>query len=149
MANGTVKLVVAMAVFVTVGVILLNPVISVVDANTGTTSVTNATFNADYNNSYDLQGYDIDQNSETVYGFNDTSGSYEVVTSPGNYSIDYSAGEISINSSSTIIQDGEEVKVSYDYQAAGSLATLVIGFIPLAIGLLIFVRVADPVQRMV
>jgi len=138
-------MVLGLAIFAAVGVIMIGPVSSVVADNTGTTTVTNETVNADYNETVDLRGYDIDENSETVYGFNDTSGSYEVASSPGDYSMVYDSGGIDVNSSSSLIEDGEEVKVSYDYQASGTLATLVIGFIPLAVGLLIFVGVAQRV----
>lgn len=138
-------MVLGLAIFAAVGVIMIGPVSSVVADNTGTTTVTNETVNADFTETVDLRGYDIDQGTETVYGFNDTAGAYEVASSPGDYTINYDAGKLDVNSSSTLIQDGEEVKVSYDYQAAGTIATLVIGFVPLALGLLIFVGIANRV----
>lgn len=138
-------MVLGLAIFAAVGVIMIGPVSTVVADNTGTTTVTNETVNADYNESVDLRGYDIDQGTVTVYGFNDTSGAYEVASSPGDYSLNTDPGELDVNASSTLIQDGEEVKVSYDYQAAGTIATLVIGFVPLALGLLIFVGISQRV----
>lgn len=141
------NVVLALAVFAAVGVILLNPVAGIVDGTTGTQSVTNETVTADYNSSSDLEGYDINTGTVTVYGFNDSSSSYEVAESSGNYTVLEGPGEIEFNSSSTLIDEGEEVKVSYEYTAAGSIATLVIGFIPVAIGLLVFVGLANGVQR--
>lgn len=122
---------------------MLGPVSDTVDGSTGQQTVTNETVVANFNNSADLRGYDVDAGSETVYGYNETSGNYEVASSPGDYSFDDNSGEVSFNSSSTLIDEGENVKVSYTYQAAGTLATLVIGFIPLGVGLLIFVGIAN------
>lgn len=146
MPSRTAALVLSLAIFATVGVILLGPVTGVVAENTGTTSITNETVNADYNQSVDLQGYNVNSGTITVYGFNDTSSSYEVASSPGDYSLNEGEGSLSFNSSSTLIEDGEQVKVTYDYQASDDLTTLVIGFVPLAIGLLIFVGVARQVE---
>lgn len=148
MANRTAKLVVGLAVFVAVGVILLGPVTNVVDGNTGTVSVTNETVYADFNNSVDLKGYDIDPGSETVWAYNDSSSSYEQATSPDDYTLNEDAGTIEFNSSSTLVDSDEKVKVSYDYEASGDLATLVIGFTPLAIGLLLFAKVANTATGM-
>lgn len=144
----TATLVLGLAVFAAVGVILLGPVSGVVQINTGTTSLTNETVNADYNDSVALQGYDVDQSSVTVWGLNDSSGNYEQASSPGDYSLNADAGSLDFNSSSTLIQDGESVKVSYDYQASGPLVALIIGFVPLAVALLIFVGIATKVTGM-
>ena len=143
MPNRTASLVLALAIFAAVGVILLGPVSGVVADNTGTQTVTNETAYADYNQTVDLRGYDVDENSETVWGFNDTSGSYEQAVSGTDYSMNYGEGSIDFIDSSTLIEDNEEVKVSYDYRAADPLTTLIIGFVPLGVGLLIFVVVAQ------
>ena len=145
MANRTAQIVVGLAVFAAVGVIMIGPVDSVVQNNTGTVSITNETVHANFNESVDLKGYDIDPGSETVWALNDSSGSYEQVTASGDYTLHEATGAISFNESSSLIQSGEEVKVSYDYQASGELASLVIGFIPLGVGLLIFAGIANRV----
>lgn len=148
MASRAASVVLALAVFVTVGVVLLGPVAGVVQDNTGTVTVTNETVHADYNKSVDLRGYAIEQNSETVWGYNDTADSWEQATAPDDYSMNYDAGSIDFNESSSLIDDGEEVQVTYDYQAADELTTLIVGFVPLAIGLLLFVGVARRVTGM-
>lgn len=140
----TASVVLALAIFAAVGVILLGPVAGVVHDNTGTQTVTNETVYANYNHTVDLRGYDI-QGSATVWGYNDTSSSYEQATSPADYTLHKGPGTLSFNSSSALIQSGEKVKVTYDYKAAGTITSLVIGFIPLAVGLLIFVGVARSV----
>lgn len=130
-----------LAIFAAVGVILLSPVITVVDGNTGTQSVENETVAVDFNKSVDLKGYQIDPGSETVYGYNETSGSYEQAAS-SDYTLHEDSGEIEFNSSSTLFDEGEEAKVSYTYEASDATTSLVVGFIPVGVALYIFVNVA-------
>lgn len=127
---------------------MLGPVVEVTGSYTGTQTVTNETVTADYNNSVDLQGYDIASGSETVWGYNETADSYEEATSPDDYSLEEGPGEITFNESSTLIDDGEDVKVTYDYQATDELTALVLGFIPVMLGVLIFVPIAMRVGGM-
>lgn len=143
MPSRAATLILALAVFTAVGVIFLGPVAEVTAGSTGQQTVTNETVIANYNNSADLRGYDLDPGSETVYA--PDGGSYIVVAESGNYTLADAPGELSFNSSSTVIQEGEEVKVSYTYQASGALTALVVGFVPLALGLLIFVKLSDGV----
>lgn len=141
----TARTVLLLAVFAAIGVIMLGPIVDTVNGNTGTQSVTNETVTADYNNSFDLTGYQIDASSVTVYGYNDTSSSYETAPS-GDYSVNTGPGTIEFNNSSTLIQDGEDVKVTYDYQSTNETTTLVLGFLPVGVGVLIFAVVAQRVQ---
>lgn len=148
MASKTAAVVLALAVFTAIGVVLLGPVSGVVNANTGTQTVTNESVSATFSDSVDLTGYDIDSDSVTVYGLNDSSGSYE--TAPeSDYDVSAGPGTITFDNSSSLIDDGETVKVSYDYQATGELATLVLGFTPLALGLFIFVAIAQRAEAMI
>ena len=148
MASGSAKVVVALAVFAVVGVIMLSPVSTTVNSNTGAQAVTNETHAVDFDNTIDLRGYNVDPASETVYGFNQTSGDYEVAPD-SDYTFTDSSGELELNSSSTLFDEGEDVKVSYDYQASDSLTTTVVGFIPLGVGILIFMGIASRVEEMV
>lgn len=141
MASREARLVLALAVFVAVGVIFLGPVADTVSSSTGTQTVTNETVTAAFNQTIDLQGYDVNAGSETVYAPNG-SGVYVVAAESGNYTFYDAAGAIEFNSSSTLIQEGEEVRVSYTYVASDATTTLVVGFIPLGVGLLIFVVVS-------
>jgi len=128
-----------------VAVLFLPVAVDAVNTSTGEQDITNETVAADLDTHVDLDGYDINEGSETVWGFNDTTGSYE--TLPGSdYEMDYQAGSINVSSSSTVVQDGEDVKVSYTYQAASATTTLVTGFIPLMIGVLIFTTLAAGVM---
>jgi len=134
-----------LAVVVAVGVIMLSPILTTVNDNTGTQTVTNESLNATLDERLDLKGYQIAENSETVHGYNETTGSYETVPS-GDYTMHYESGEITLNSSSTLIDSGETVKVSYDYEATGEMTALVLGFIPVMVGVLLLVVVANNVE---
>lgn len=123
-------------VALTIAVTLFNPVSTIVSDNSGEQAVTNETVNADLDTYVELNGYDIVSNSETVYGYNDTAGSYEELPA-SDYDLKEGPGEIRINSSSTVVQDGEDVKVSYDYQATDGTTTTVLVLIPMFLALLI------------
>lgn len=140
-------MVVLFVIAAVIGVIFLGPVSQAANENTGTQNVTNETVAADYGNVVDLGGYNIDENSETVYGYNDTSGSYEVATSGTDYNMSYQSGGIEVLSSSSLIEDGEDIKVSYTWQASNSFTTTVVGFIPVMLGVLIFAKLANGVTR--
>jgi hypothetical protein len=142
MATRTAKLVLAATVAVVVGMLFLQPVITSVNDNTGTQAVTNETVTAQYDEYVELGGYNIDSGSETVWGYNDTAGSYEQAVSGTDYEINYDGGELKVLNGSTLIDDAEDVKVSYDYQASGQTTSLVAGFVPVMIVLLLFVSVA-------
>lgn len=144
MASRAAKVTLAMAVFVAVGMVFFGPLNTAVADNTGTQNVTNETFTVEFNESYDLQGYNVDD-TETVWAYNQTSGNFEQATEGTDYEFDYDAGEITpLNSS--LVDSGEDMKVTYDYQAAGALATTVIAFIPVMFGVLIFTKVALKAQ---
>lgn len=131
---------------VTFAAVLLAPTINVALGGSGDVTVQNETVAADYDNYVDLEGYDVNSNSETVYGFNDTSGAYEEAVSPGDYAFDYVEGRIRINSSSTLIQDGEDVKVTYTYARTSGSTTTVVQLIPMFLGLLIMVVLASEIN---
>jgi len=147
MASQSAKVVLTLAVFAAVGVLMISPVSTTVNENTGAQSVVNETHAVDFANVIDLSGYDVDPGSETVYGYNETASAYEVAPA-GDYTLTDSSGELELSSSSTLFDEGEDVKVSYDYQASDELTALVAGFIPLGLGLLIFVGIARRVEAM-
>lgn len=138
--------IVGFAVAAAIGVIFMSPVVSAVNQNTGVQSVTNETVTADYNASADLAGYDVDAGSVTVYGLNETSGHYETATEPDDYELRAGPGEVDFNESSTLINEGEDVRVTYDYTATSGTTTLIIGFIPVMLGTLILTVIARGVQ---
>jgi hypothetical protein len=139
------QIVVGLALAATVAIIGLAVASPVVADNTGTVSVTNETVTAS-NETIDLDGYDIDPATVVVYGYNETSDSYETTD---DYTLSETPGEIQFDpANSTLIDDGEEVKVTYDYQATGSMTTLVAGYLPLGLGLIALVTVASRFEEL-
>jgi hypothetical protein len=139
-------MVLALGVFAAIGVIFLAPVVTAVNSNTGTVSVANENVTAQTGERVDLRGYDIDPATVTVEAYNDTSGSWETTTE---YTLYEDPGEIQFDvQNSTLIEDGEQTRVTYDYQATGELTALVAGFVPVGVGLFIFVGIARKVQEL-
>lgn len=141
MSSGTARVVLVLAVFATIGVALLGPIAAVTASNTGTQSVANEGHAVEFDEQIDLRGYDIDPGSETVYGYNDTSGSYEAAPE-SDYTLHEDGGQLELDSSSSLFDEGEEVRVDYDYQASDGVTALVIEFIPVGVALFLFVGVA-------
>lgn len=139
--------IVVLIVAAVVGILFLPVMVDTVNNSTGTQTITNETVVADYDTAVSLDGYQIVQDSETVYGYNDTTASWEVATSGTDYEMNYEPGEITVLNSSSLIDDGEDVQVTYDYQATDSTTTLVVGFLPLLLAVLIFVTLAAGVMR--
>jgi hypothetical protein len=132
----------------TIAITLFNPISAAVTGSAGEQSVTNETVTANPGNYTALDGYSIVEGSEVVYGFNDSSGSYEQASSPEDYEMAYENGSIKVNSSSGLIEDGEDVKVSYHYQSTSGTTTTVVTLVPLFVGLLILGTLAFKVQGM-
>lgn len=139
----TARQLVGVMIAIAIAATLFSPIQATVNENSGTVSVANETVVADAGNYTELQGYNIVANSETVWGYNDTASAYEQASSPGDYELDTDAGQLKVNSSSTLIDDGEDVKVSYDYEATGGTTTSLIVLIPLFVALLMLVTAAS------
>lgn len=148
MASAKGKGIAALFIAVTIVMTLFAPVTGIVNQNTGTQTVQNETVTADVGNFTDLEGYQIVKDSETVYGYNDSSGSFEKATEGTDYEMDYDGGKIKALNGSTLIDDGEDVKVTYDWKATDGTTTLVITLIPLFMALLAMGVLASKVQDM-
>jgi hypothetical protein len=130
------KSIVAVVISATIAMTLFSPVLATVNTTTGTQSVTNETVTAQHGEFVDLDGYDIEKGSETVYWFNETSNSYETASAGTDYELNNSVGQIKALSSGDI-EDGEEIKVSYDYQASDGTTATVAGLVPTFMALLV------------
>lgn len=129
----------------TVAAVLLNPIAGVVNDNSGDQDVVNESVTAQHDEYVDLDGYDIETDSETVYYTNNTSGNWEAATRGTDYEMNYSAGSVQALSSGDI-EDGEELKVSYTYAATDGTTTTVVSMVPLFVALLILGVIASRVQ---
>jgi len=144
--KGKATLVLTFALAAVIGMIFLSPVVDAVNTNTGVQSV-NENVTADTGSYVELTGYDIDESSVVVEGFNDTSGSYEQASEGTDYELNTSDGSLKALSGSSLIDDGENVIVKYDYQASGGLTTTVVGFIPVMMGTLLLWTVSRGVMK--
>lgn len=124
----------ALLIGATIAITLFNPIATAVVDNSGTVSVQNESVTANDDDYEPLDGYDVDD-GETVYWLNSTSGSYEVL-SQSDYDVNQSDGSISVDSSGTA-SAGDQLKVTYDYQATDSTTETVLTLAPLFVGLLV------------
>lgn len=134
-----------LVIALTIAATLFTPIADTVNQNTGEQSVTNETVTAQHGEYVDLDGYSILTDSETVYYTNNTDGSTEVATRGTDYEMNYSSGSIKALSSGSI-DDGEQIDVSYDYEATDSTTTTVAALVPLFVALLMLGVMAARIQ---
>jgi len=142
------KAIVGIVLAVAVASILLQPITMAVSTSTGIQTVDNETVTADVGNYTGLDGYYIQEDSEVVYGYNDTAGSYETLTEGTDYEMNYDAGQVKFLSGSSIVEDGEDVRVTYDYEATDDMTTTIIGYGPLFVAVLLLATVGMRVSDM-
>lgn len=136
-------------VALTIGAVFLVPVVDIIDSTSGEVVIENETVtnDADFNSTYDLQGYDIVSGSDTVERFNSTSGNYETLSGGGtDYTLNESAGDISFTDGGAV-SAGDEVRASYNYQATDSVVTSIVGMLPVFLALLLLVPLAGKVSE--
>lgn len=144
MASG--KQIAALLVAVTIAGTLLTPIADVIGGSTGVQTVGNQTVTADVGNfSNDLEGYDVVQDSETVYRFNSTSGANESLTEGTDYEFDYDNARVKPLAAGSV-EDGDTLYVAYDYQATSGTVTTVAGLVPMFVALMILVVLANRVD---
>lgn len=141
---------IALTIGLVVAVTMISVLIPLVDENAGTVTVTNETVtsSATDNTVYDLDGFDL-QAGETVYAENGSAGSFVVVPS-GDYTIDSSPGEINltlVGESAGTIDTGDEVLITYDYEATGSTVETILDLLALFLALIALVAISGPIQR--
>lgn len=134
-----------LVIALTVAAVLFTPIANTVAENSGDQDVVNETVTAQHGQYVDLDGYNIVSDSETVYYTNDTDGSTEVATRGTDYEMNYSAGSIQALENGSI-SDGEEIDVSYTYEATDSSTTTVVTMVPLFVALLMLGVMAARIQ---
>jgi len=143
MASSATKII-AIALAIAIGIIVLQPVVSAANNNTGVQSVANEQITADLGNHSDLGGYNVDNSTVTV---TNSAGTTTYVNGPGgDYTVATGNGSIKALSTGTI-SDGQTLNVSYDYQATGGLTETVIGFVPVMFGVLMMVAASRAIER--
>lgn len=145
--GGVVSVVIAVTIAAIIGVTVgIGVVGDVVGDNTGTQSVTNesVTGSLEYNTTYDLDGFEVVSGSQTVYVENGSAGSFESLAS-SEYTLDERRGELEVTGQ-TGSSSGDEVKITYDYEATDGTATTILDLLTLFIALIILVFVARPLM---
>jgi len=127
------KAIATVIIAATIAAVLFNPLANVAGANSGTQHVTNETLSAQPGSYQDLNGYNI-HHGETVYWENGSS--YQVLSSPSDYSMKYTPGQIRINNSSSVAS-GDSIRVTYDYDATTGATTELVKVVPLLAAVLI------------
>jgi len=132
---------------VVLAVVLLGPFVTTVNDYSGSQAITNESVTAETGEYVELDGYDVQSGTVTVYGYNDSSGSYEQASEGTDYEIDLAGGEVKALNGSSLIDDGETMKVTYDYQATSGTVTTVLDLLPLLVGVLILGTVGTYLQN--
>jgi len=139
MATG--KQIAVVVIAATIAMTLFAPISGMVSSSSGSQSVTNETFTASIDERVELDGYDVESGSETVYWYNSTTESYETVDD-SDYTFHYEGGDITIESGGDI-SDGDDMRVDYEYQATSGATTTVMVLIPLFVALMVLGAFAD------
>lgn len=119
------------------------PIAGLVAGVQGTQSVANEQVTAANDDYVDLDGWDVHEDSETVE-FKDGSGSWVTATEGTDYEMAYGNGSVKAVSSGAI-DDGDTLRVSYDYRATEGTTAMVIGLVPLFLGLMVLGTFANKI----
>lgn len=140
------KKILGVLVAVVFAVVLFAPISNAVAANSGTADVTNETLSAQVGTYQDLDHYDVNQGTVTVYWYNSTSGSYETLTNGTDYEIAYSNGSVKTLSGGDV-SDGDDLKVSYEWQQTDPMTTTIITLVPLLLLVMIIVVMSRAIEE--
>lgn len=138
------KTIATILVAVTIGAVLMTPIMSTINDNTGEVDVTDEELTAANGSWQDLDGYSIVSGSETVEYRTNTSDSWTEATST-DYELDEEAGEIRFTDAGNV-SEGDYVSINYTYEATDSTTTTVLGIVPVLVALLLLVSLASKVQ---
>jgi hypothetical protein len=138
-------MIVSVIIALTIAATLFTPISDTVTGNTGVQTVENGTVTASNSSYVELNGYNIQKDSETVEWYNSTSSSYETVDEGTDYDMAYENGSIIALDGGTI-SDGDELRVSYDYKATDDSTTTVVTLVPMFVALLMLGVLASKVQ---
>ena len=133
---------------VTIGAVFFVPVVDVIDSTTGDVEIEDETVtnDASFEEVYDLRGYEIEPDSETVEVWDDGDESWTTLTAGTDYEIDNEQGEIEFIDGGEVTE-GDEVRASYTYQATDGIVTSIAGLLPVFLALLLLVPMANKVSN--
>jgi len=135
-------------VALTIAATLFAPITTAVTSNTGVQTVDNKSVTVESVGEYQqVEGYNVDGSTLTVDWYNSSSSSYETLTEGTDYEFNDSDASIKVLTSSDV-SDGNELRLTYDYQATSGSTTTVADLIPLFVALLIIGVLAAKITGM-
>jgi hypothetical protein len=123
---------------------MFNPIASTVAGNTGTQSISDESLSADLDTYQELEGYNLVDGSVTVEYDNGTG--YQTATEGTDYDLALENGTVKPLSSGSIDQ-GDPLRVTYDYQVTDGTTTTIVRLIPLFTALMVLGLFAFKVQQ--
>jgi hypothetical protein len=140
--NGMTGLLIA----VTIGAVFFVPVVDVIDSTTGEVEVENETVTTDasFSETYELSGDNVTAGSETVEVY--SSGSWTTLTAGTDYALNDGEGTLQF-SDTTDVSAGDEIRASFRYQATSGIVTSITDLLPVLLGLLLLVPMANKIQE--
>jgi len=130
----------AVVIAVSIAVTLIGPFASTITGSTGVVSVS-GDVDADTGNYQEIEGYDIDTSNITA---TDSGGT--TLTQGTDYELNATDGTIKFLSGGSV-SSGDQVDLDYSYQATDGTTTTITGLLPVFLGLLILVPIANEVTN--
>lgn len=136
----------ALVIGLTVAAVFFVPITDSINSNTGEIEVDDESFEATIDEAEDLSGYSIVDGSVTVEYDDGTE--YVDASEGTDYEIENGPGDLTVLEGGSI-SEGDDVRVSYTYEATDGTTTVVAGIIPLLVALLLLVPMARRLQEAV
>jgi hypothetical protein len=136
-----------LVVAITIGAVFFVPVVDVIDGSTGEVQVENETVttNASFSETYELSGDNITAGSETIEVVN-SDGTFTTLTAGTDYALNEAEGTLQF-SDTTDVSAGDEIRASFSYQATSGIVTSIADLLPVFLGLLLLVPMANKIQE--
>lgn len=137
--------VVTVALALAIAAVVFVPLTTIITQAAGAQTVDNEELTAETDEWQELDGWNVDESTVTVEWFNETSDSWETLSEGTDYEFRYESGEIQLLSSGTV-SDGDDVRVSYEYQTTSAIEATVISLVTTLLAVLMLVVAAEPVM---
>jgi len=135
-----------LVVAITIGAVFFVPVADVIDGSTGEVQAENETVttNVSFSETYELSDDNITAGSETIEVYDGSS--WVTLTAGTDYALNDAEGTIQF-SDTTDVSAGDEIRASFAYQATSGLVTSIADLLPVFLGLLLLVPMANKIQE--
>jgi len=140
------KGIITLIIALTIGAVFFIPVANLVGGATDVQTVSNeaVTDNVQFDQTYQLDGYNVESGSETLEVDNGTD--WVTLSEGTDYEINTERGTVDFVDSSNL-DAGDTVRASYDWQQTDGTTASVVGLIPLMLALMLLVPIANRVSE--